>query len=317
VDSDEQLAKETAKEQRISNYYTSYEQALNDKNVDMVSLCTPSFTHSKMIIEAAKMGKHILVEKPLSLDVESGKEALQAVKENNVKLCVVFNFRLFPVAKEMHNRIQSGQLGRIVSMLGIIHTPFPVGWTRSSWLYHYGGALDDAAPHMIDLLLWLNPSELESVSAAGGDFTGDFNFISHVQVAMQFKDTSIITADISWLNDLSLSTVNVFGTSGRLTGDIRNNHLMETHGQLISPIEEWSDTTKKTFNVTTSMLRGAYFRGGLKYHTEIISKFIDSIQNNTAPPISGEEALLRTAVSDAAKTSLKTSRKIYVKDLLT
>lgn len=316
VDSDEQLARKVAQKQNIGTYYSSYEQALNDKNVDMVSLCTPSFTHASMIVQAAKMGKHILVEKPLALDLESGKVALKAVKDNNVKLCVVFNFRMFPASQQIRAKIQSGQIGRVVSMIGLIHSSFPVSWTRSSWLYHYGGALDDAAPHLIDLLLWLNPSELEAVSASGGDFTGNFGFISHVQVGMKFKDTSVATADISWLNDLFLSTVDIFGTSGRISCDVRNNHFVETHGQVSSPIEELNTTVKKTFNITKSMLTGEYFRGGLKYHTAIISKFTDSIRRNVEPPITGQEALLRTAVSDAAKISLKTGKAVYIDEIM-
>jgi predicted dehydrogenase len=316
VDADEESARRAAQEQNVGTYYTSFQQALDDKNVDLVSLCTPSFTHSDMIIQAARAGKHILVEKPLALDMKSGKAALEEVRKNNVKLCVVFNFRLFEAAKILHEKIHSGQIGRVVSMIGICHTPFPISWTRSSWLYHYGGALDDAAPHLIDLLLWLNPSQLERVSATGGDFTGNFDFISHIQVGLQFKDTSVATSDISWLNDLSLNTVDVHGTSGRLNCDIRNNHIMETHGQVTSPLDEFNSVAKKSFRITRSMLSGAYFRGGLKYHHEIISGFVNSIVNNTAPPISGEEALMRTAASEAAKMSLKTGRTVYVDELL-
>ena len=316
VDSDRSLAEALAKEQNIGKFYTTFDQALNDPEVDAVSLCTPSFTHSDMIIRAAKMGKHVLVEKPLALDVESAKEALKAVKDNNVKLCVVFNFRMVPAAQELRQKITTGQIGRIVSMIGVIHGSFPVSWTRSSWLYHYGGALDDAAPHLIDLMLWLNPSELESVSASGGDFTGNFGFISHVQVAMKFKDTSVATADISWLNDLFLSTVDIFGTSGRLSCDVRNNHYVETHGQVNSPIAEFNSVAKKSFGITKSMLTGEYFRGGLKYHKAIIEGFVKSAIDNTEPPITGEEALVRAVVSEAAKISLKTGKIINVAELL-
>ena len=316
VDVDGELARKVAKEQNIGVYYSNYQQALNDKNIDLVSLCTPSFTHSEMIVQAAKMGKHILVEKPLALDLKSAKIALKAVKDNNVKLCVVFNFRMFPAAQQIKAKIRSGQIGRIVSMIGVNHGSFPVSWTRSSWLYHYGGALDDAAPHLIDLLLWLNPSELETVSALGGDFTGNFGFISHVQVAMKFKDTSVATADISWLNDLFVNTVDIFGTAGRICCDVRNNQYVENHGQVLSPFEELNSTARKTFGITKSMLSGEYFRGGLKYHKEIIQRFVESIRNNSNPPINGQEALIRIAVSEAAKISLKTGKKVYIDEIL-
>jgi predicted dehydrogenase len=201
-------------------------------------------------------------------------------------------------------------------MIGVSHISFPVSWTRSTWLYHYGGALDDAGPHLIDLLLWLNPSELETVSAFGGDFTGDFGFISHIQVAMKFKDTSIALADISWLTDLFLSTVDVHGTAGRLYCDVRNNHYVETHGQVASPLNDFTSSARKSLSITRSMVSGEYFRGGLKYHKEIIWRFIQSIRKNADTPTNGQEALLRTAVSEAAKASLQTGKAVYINEIM-
>lgn len=316
VDNNEELAKDVAKEFRVGEYYTDYKKALNVGDVDLVSICTPSFTHAEMITYASEMGKNILVEKPLTIDLEEGKRALEAVKTNKVQLCVVFNYRSVPVAQQVHNELKQGQIGRIVSMVGTAHTPFPSSWTGGRWLYHEGGALDDFGPHLIDMLLWLNPSRLESVTAQGGDFTGGFNFISHIQVTMKFKDTSLALADISWLNDSFLFNFDVHGTAGRIICDVRNGRWHETHGQVASPLADLTRTARESVSMMKSIVTGAYFRGGILHHSHIIGDFVKSIQMKTPPPVTGEEALLVTAVSAAAKQSIKTHKTVFIDEIM-
>jgi predicted dehydrogenase len=316
VDVDEELAKTVAAEFKIKKYYTDFKEALSDEEIELVSICTPSQTHAEMIILSSKMGKHVLVEKPLTVDLKEAKTVLETVKDNKVQLCVMFNYRMFPAVQQARWRIRSGGIGRIASMGGVGHTSFPVSWTRSRWLYHYGGALDDFGPHLIDLLLWLNPSKVQIVSAMGGDFTNEFGFLSHVQVNMQFHDTSVAVADISWLTDLFIVDVDVHGTAGRLICDVKNNHLFEAHGQVLSPIDELTSTAQKSLGIVKSVLSGRYFRGPLAYHARVIEEFIESINEKTKPPISGEEALLVTAVSTAAKQSLRTGKAVFLSDLL-
>jgi predicted dehydrogenase len=316
VDNYEELAKEVSKEFGIGKYYTDYKKALNADDIDIVSICTPSFTHADVIVHAAKLGKNILIEKPLTVDLEEGKHALEAVKTNGVHLCVVFNYRSVDAAQLVHEELSQSKIGRLVSMVGIAHTPFPSSWTSGRWLYHEGGALDDFGPHLIDMLLWLNPSRLESVSAQGGDFTGGFDFISHIQVAMKFKDKSLALADISWLNDSFLFNFDLHGTAGHITCDVRNRLWHETHGQISSPLEELTRTARESVTMIKSIATGAYFRGAILHHSHIICNYVKSIEDGTPSPISGDEALLVTAVSAAAKQSLKTGKTVFVDEML-
>jgi predicted dehydrogenase len=316
VDSYEQLAKDVAKEFGINRYYADYKKALSETDADIVSVCTPSFTHADIILYAAKLGKHILAEKPLTLDLEEGKRVLEAVKDRGVQLGVVFNYRSVDVAQQVHAVLQQKKLGRIVSMIGVAHTPCPSSWTSGRWLYHEGGALDDFGPHLIDMLLWSNPSVVESVSAQGGDFTGGFNFISHIQVSMQFKDTSLALADISWLNDSFLFNLDIHGTAGRIVCDIRNGRWYKTHGQVLSPLTEMNRTFRDATKMIASVASGKYFRGGITYHSRSIAGFIDAVKTNSRPPITGAEALMVTAVSTAAKQSLKTHKTVYIDELI-
>jgi predicted dehydrogenase len=166
------------------------------------------------------------------------------------------------------------------------------------------------------MLLWLNPSRLESVSAQGGDLTGGFDFISNIQVSMKFKDKSLALADISWLNDSFLFNFDVHGTAGRIACDVRNGRWFETHGQVSSPLSDLSRSARDSVNMVTAVISGKYFRGGITYHLRSIEGFVESIKTKSRPPVTGDEALLVTAVSAAAKQSLKTKRTVFVDEIL-
>jgi predicted dehydrogenase len=316
VDTNEDLAKRVSKEFGIKTYHTDYKKALADEEVDIVSICTPSPTHAEIIISAAQAGKNILVEKPFTIDVEDGKKAVTAVKENGVQLCVIFNYRMIPAVQQVYKAIELEGIGRVVSMKGTAHTGFPTSWTGGRWLYHEGGALDDFGPHLIDLLLWLNPSKIEAVSAIGGDFTGNFGFISHIQVCMKFKDTSLAVADISWLTDSVTFSLDIQGTAGRISCDARNNSWRESHGRISSPLDDLKFESLKSLGVIKSLVTGAYFKGGIRYHSQFIGDYIQSIKTGNRPPITGEEALIVTAVSAAAKQSLKFNKVVFLEELL-
>ena len=74
---------------RSVRYYKDYKQALKDKNIDIVDICTPSGMHPSMIIQAARAKKNIIAEKPLALKAREGAKAIEAAKKNKVKLFVV------------------------------------------------------------------------------------------------------------------------------------------------------------------------------------------------------------------------------------
>lgn len=85
-DSMEAAAKRRAQEFGVETVYTDYQALLADKRVDAVAICTPHYLHAPMTIDAANAGKHILVEKPMCMNVGEVQEMVYAAKKNGVKL---------------------------------------------------------------------------------------------------------------------------------------------------------------------------------------------------------------------------------------
>jgi len=95
----------------------SYEQILADPDVDAVVLATPHTLHEQQVLAAAAAGKHIHVEKPITLDRGSAGAAVEAARKAGVVLAVGYCRRFHPSVVELRRRLRDGRLGTVVSMV--------------------------------------------------------------------------------------------------------------------------------------------------------------------------------------------------------
>lgn len=150
--------------------YTELSDMLKS-DVDVVCICTPSGFHANLAVEIAEAGKHIIVEKPIAMNLDDTQLMIKAAKENGVKLQVVHPNRFRPVVMELRSIIDKGLLGKIS------HANCLVNWNRGQEYYdqapwrgtkqHDGGVLMNQAIHNLDLLLWFmgNHTEVFSMEA--------------------------------------------------------------------------------------------------------------------------------------------------------
>ena len=97
---------------------TDYKEILNDSEIEAVSICTPASTHYKIIKEALESGKHVLVEKPLTLNSKEGEELVELAKNKNKILMVGHIFRFNPGVLRLKEEIKKGTFGKIYFMYG-------------------------------------------------------------------------------------------------------------------------------------------------------------------------------------------------------
>jgi predicted dehydrogenase len=95
-------AKDVANRFLIPNYYPSYEELLRDEEIEAVYIPLPNHLHSKWVKEAAKHGKHVLVEKPAALTTVETQEMIDFCQRNNVKFMEAFMYQFHP----QQNRVQ-------------------------------------------------------------------------------------------------------------------------------------------------------------------------------------------------------------------
>ncbi|MBN1402422.1 MAG: Gfo/Idh/MocA family oxidoreductase [Anaerolineae bacterium] len=109
VDNDPQHLATKAREFGVGKTYLDHREALADTEIDAVSICTPHPLHAPLAIAAAQAGKHILVEKPMAMDVAEATEMMSAAEAHGVTLYVAENAVYTPVARTLREIVASGR----------------------------------------------------------------------------------------------------------------------------------------------------------------------------------------------------------------
>lgn len=169
VDINEEVARDSAMKLGFESYDTDWRKIIDDPEIDIVDICTPNNVHAEIAIAAAKAGKHILCEKPLSLTVSEAKEMYEAARDNHVTTMVAFNYRRTPAVQLAKKYIDEGAIGKILDFRGT----YLQDWSADpnsplSWRFQKdicgSGALGDIGTHVVDMLRFL-VGEFDSVNA--------------------------------------------------------------------------------------------------------------------------------------------------------
>ena len=301
-DTKEQRAKSCAKKFGAKKWFTDYHELLKE-DLDIVSICTPNFTHAQITEEAALEGINVLVEKPMATNLQEANAMINACRNSGVQLCVLHNFRYIPCLKEAKKRIVDGRVGRIISIQATKYDPTPMIWSHDPWFYYKWGLLEDTGIHMIDTINFLVGSEIEDVKVIARDYIKNMGCLNHILSLMLFKNNASASLDLSWVSGCVESSLKVQGTAGMLNLDIRNDNLQEIHGYL-TPLEDLKNNAQKSFRTMRRALNKTYFRGFLLYHKQIIEDYISSINDKRGPPVPGEEGRKAVEVMDSIKQSI-------------
>ena len=317
ADLDLSLARKVADEFGIPRYVSDCATLLEDNSIELIDICTPTQTHLEVIKTAAERGKHILVEKPLSTTLEDALEIQKIVKVNDMRLCVVHNWRYAPSVRRVAERISNGYLGNIVTIHSLGLTSFPSSWTLNTWLYHKGGVLYDFGPHVIDMVLYLKHfSPVKTVYASGGDFSqGNMDFINYAVLTIAFEDGSVVTADISWMTASVMKfTLDIHGTAGNIFLDIRNDSYSEFHG-FSTPFDDIRYFLNKMWKIGTGVISGSYFHGANAYYKPMIYDFLNAIRGIGEIPVTVDQAVMTNTVLEAAQLSILEKKPVAYSDL--
>jgi predicted dehydrogenase len=148
-------ARRRMKEWNAKAVYDDYRNLLADDRVDAVSVCTPHYLHGPVAVDAAKAGVHVIVEKPMAINIRQATEMIESAKANNIVLSVIFQNQYSPNNKFIHRRVLP-ELGKIeFSYLLTYHYRdagyYASGAWRGTWEKEGGGVFVNQAVHAWDI----------------------------------------------------------------------------------------------------------------------------------------------------------------------
>jgi predicted dehydrogenase len=255
-----------------------------DPTVDAVLILTPPNTHLSLVERFAAAGKHILLEKPLEITLERSERLVAAA--GNVTLGVVLQHRFRPAAAKLHDIVESGRLGKLVSASASIPNWRPQSYYdqpgRGTKARDGGGVLLTQGIHTLDLLCWY-----------AGEATDARSLWTTTSVhRMETEDLACAALRFS---SGALGTVHA--TTTAYPGFPERIELIGRKG---TALLEGTSLRAQFMDGTSEELKSDAGGGGTgadpmafphDWHRGVLSDFLDAIEKNREPRVNGAEGL--------------------------
>jgi UDP-N-acetyl-2-amino-2-deoxyglucuronate dehydrogenase len=306
-DIDEEKAKKLADKFNIP-YYTDMEKILQNEDIDVVSILTPSGMHCEHTLKIAKYKKHIVVEKPMALTLDDADSMIRACDENDIRLFVVKQNRYNLPVQQLKKALDDNRFGKLV--LGTVR----VRWCRpqeyydqdswrGTWKYD-GGVLTNQASHHIDLLEWCM-GDVESVFAKSVTALVDIEAEDTAVVTLKFQNGAlgIIEATTAVRPKDLEGSISIMGETGSV----------EIGGFAVNEIKHWNfkDTIQSDNNINDFSVNppNIYGFGHKAYYEHVV----DCISNDKKALVDGLVGRKSLELINAIYESIETGKEVFLR----
>ena len=311
---------EKAKRHNIAKTYTDYHQLLADPEIDAVSVCVPNNMHAPIAIDAFKAGKHVMLEKPMTLHPDLARDIIAARDASGKQLQMGMVWRQKEEAQLVKEAIDSGRLGEIyqirVKLIRRRGIPGLGGWFTTK-ACSGGGCLIDIAVHFLDLVMWASsnwdPTRVSAkVYSKFGAPIKDYNYVSmwagppkmdgtfdvddYAAGFVRFGKKTTLSFEVAWAcNAADESYVEFLGDKGGVTCGANS-------GTTIFRTEVDNRIADQTVH---------YDNSGDAFATEL-TKFVAAVQGKGEIPATGEQGLVVMRLLDAIYRSSEADCEVEV-----
>ncbi len=288
ADIDADLAQAAAEQAGADRWAADYRELLEWSEVDAVDICTTEATHSRIAVEAAERGKHILVEKPIATTLEDADKMIEAAEVNGVKLMVAQSHRFFEYSVAAKSAIDAGEIGTPVYVRYVTGGGFwKQDWTgKRISAGDTGGNVITNGVHLADTLnFWLGARPVSIYAQARNLTSGHLEMDDYFMFTIRYDNGAIGVCELSRANmprSNEFESLLVLGTEGELNTGTQHSSL-------------WNDGDQGlTFGVS---------QGQTGFDAEV-QAFIDSLADGATPPVTGEDGRLALEMCLAANRSI-------------
>jgi predicted dehydrogenase len=317
ADVNEERAKQVAEAFSIPSYYKDGYEMIEKEPLDGVIICTSNHTHIPLAKECVKKGIHILIEKPIGIQVNETKDMLKLASNHNVKTMVGMTHRFrrdVQIAKEF---IENGSLGQLYYAKARLlrRRGTPSGWFTNRSLSG-GGAMMDIGVHALDLAWWLigcpNPKTISAQTVAGlanyktrfvsswqskeSSLQKVFNVEDFASAFIRFDHNLVLNIEVSWAvngpQDEKIQ-VEIYGSKG---------------GIRLSPLTIYTEERNIFTEVQPKYEENDWFLDELKH-------FIECIRNNEPPISDGYQGLSVLQMIQAIYESSRLKKEVEIEEI--
>lgn len=307
---DIEKAKAFAEKYHIPQWYDDLDKIINDSGCEVVDICLPNFLHVKAALKAAAAGKHIIIEKPLAITLEEADAMIKACKQAGVKLMYAEELCFAPKYERVRHMVKEGAIGDIYMLKQSEKHSGP----HSDWFYDInlagGGVLMDMGCHAIAWFRWmLNNAKVTSVYAS-------MSTVLHKRrtkaednsvLIIEFENGVTAVAENSWAKHGGMDDRSeVHGTGGVVYADLfmGNAAIAYSKNGYGYAMEKADTTLGWSFPVFEEVFNQGY--------PHELQHFIDCVQQNKQPVVTGEDGRAVLEIIYAAYASAAEGKKIML-----
>lgn len=312
--------------------YRDVADLLRDDEVEVMSIATPHPSHAPLAIAGLEAGRHVIVEKPMTLDLGQADAMIAASRRSGRKLGVIFQRRFWPASLRVHRAIRDGKLGRLVS------GECELSWWRNEgyyardawrgrWDTEGGGVLVNQGIHALDLFQWYL-GEPAVLWARWANLSHPYIEVEDNAVAaVQFRNGALGVIRMTTSSHLSRTWVAVHGDNGASAsvreepeGAVGYNDLWTIRGE----------EDVRAASLREHVERGEYIYRGLvppgpptwstgytfqrdadpSYHALQLQDFLQALREGREPLVNGEEGRKSLALMAAIYESGRTGQPV-------
>jgi predicted dehydrogenase len=298
----EERAAALAKKYSVPKIYTDFSKMLQEENLDIVHVTTPPQVHEHMCIEAMDSGCNVLVEKPMCMTIKEADNMIEAAKRNAVKLGVVHSFLFTPAISNALKMVENGEIGDLLWADTVVSINSLVKWQNArgfpTWYYTLqGGLFGEIIPHGLYIQLGFlgKLDRIFGITRKSQESSKLVPF-SEIQVLMECeKGLGGLFISERIASPYTVLMVRLVGTDKILLINVPASTIAEVNvGSSSSAFERAMMNVTPAFqmlgsslSLATKVLTGSV--GPHMSHKILVSKFVESIENNSDLPVTPEE----------------------------
>jgi myo-inositol 2-dehydrogenase / D-chiro-inositol 1-dehydrogenase len=295
-DLDPDAAREVGQQLEVP-WTVSYDDLLADGSIDAVAIATPTAAHAELIVAAARAGKHVFCEKPISLDRPAAVEAIAVTESAGVAFQVGFHRRFDPDWVAAVARIHAGELGDVYLFRTSLRDMKP---PKVRYLAGSGGFFVDVTIHDLDIARWM-VGEVVELSAFGTALSdpgfAEIGDIDSAVVVLRFETGAIGVIDNSRAAGYGYEcSTEVMGSKAT----VRIDHPQRHH-------YEWRTPGLASYG----LVRDFEQRYPYAYALEL-EAFARCVRDDRPPEVTGLDALAAFDLAAAADRAWRSGRTVRV-----
>lgn len=317
-DANEDMCRQRAKEFDFHQYTTSYQDMLDDPEIDVIAIYTPDHLHAEHVKLALQHGKHVVCTKPFIDDLSKANELLQISKQSGKKVFVGQSSRFFEPVKRQRKDFEAGLIGDLITIEGYYHADhrwfLEKGWSlKQSFKWLYGGL-----SHPTDFIRWYLPNIEEVMGygmlSANGAKAGlknqdTMHFIFKATDGRIARVSGAYTGPVQPVTRDSEMSCILRGTEGCSQADYMDLRYAVTTNTGEEQMITWEHKLKHYFRFEGKSHHAGEYQNYLEY-------FADSINEGTVAYPDLKEGIGTIALLQAMDRSLSTGLPVRIDAIL-